>query len=105
MDSIDFLDDDLNEDVSSSNSAWNECEKNFEKYLKKDENTKFLNESDLSNETREKAQEVSPRNASKSNEQAASITKNIFETTNPKLSMGIFESINLGIFLLVNFNT
>jgi hypothetical protein len=97
LDSIDLLDDDLNDEVSSNSSAWNECEKNFERYLKKDEHTKFLYESDLSNGNGEETIEVSPRNENiKSNEQAASITKNIFETINPKLSMGIFESINLG---------
>ena len=109
VDSIDLFDEDDgdvndNDEEDTNNPEWNECEKNFEKYLKKDENTKFLNESDLSNEKGDKTLEVSPRNASKSNEQATSITKNMFETTNPKLSMGIFESINLGKFLLVHFN-
>jgi hypothetical protein len=32
----------------------------------------------------------------KTNEQAVKITKNIFETTNSKLSMGIFETVNFG---------
>ena len=32
----------------------------------------------------------------RSNEQAVNITKNLFETSSYKLSMGIFESINLG---------
>jgi len=33
----------------------------------------------------------------KTNEQAVKITKNIFETTNSKLSMGIFETVNFGM--------
>lgn len=32
----------------------------------------------------------------RSNEQAVNITKNLFETSSYKLSMGIFESINIG---------
>ena len=103
VDSIDLFDEDdgdVNDndedgEEDTNNPEWNECEKNFEKYLKKDQHSKFLNENDDFKE------QESPRNlscsVSKSNDQAASITKSMFETTNPKLSMGIFESINLGI--------
>lgn len=108
VDSIDLFDEDDgdvndNDEEDTNNPEWNECEKNFEKYLKKDQHSKFLNENDDFKEQESLRNPSWP--VSKSNDQAASITKYMFETTNPKLSMGIFESINLGIitFFLIYF--